>query len=205
MKGASSVPMAILAAIAALAGCAGGPATHPKAPAPEAAPGTASVAVSLSSADEIEASYGPTYATNTFLEPPGILSGGRNVFLVVRFTAFSPASLEIVGVELSGPEGAVNIQVLGRQELRRFWEERTVDDGNPASDARNDKRYAVVERYALDLDRPNALRKGSPYSLLVIAAKAEVPEEAALTVRYLVDGECAEISFQVKFWEDYIP
>lgn len=208
MKGASSVPGAasrarfafpvILAALAALAGCAGGPATRPESSGPEAAAGVAPVAVSLSSTDEIEASYGPTYATNPFLEPPGIFSGGRIAFLVVRFLSDTPRSLEIAGVELSGPEGPVKIKVLGREELRRFWEERTVDDGNPATDARNDKRYAAVDRYALSLDRPNALRKGSPYSLLVLVDKAEAPEDAALTVRFIVDGASAEESFPVK-------
>lgn len=208
MKGASSVPGAafrarsafplILAALAALSGCAGGSAAYPKTSASETAPGTAPLAVSLSTADEIEASYGPTYATNPFLEPPGIFSGGRSVFLVVRFLADAPRSLEIAGAELSGPEGPIKIQVLGRGELRRFWEERTVDDGNPATDARNDKRYAAIERYALDLDRPNALRKGSPYSLLLIASRAEAPEEATLIVRFIVDGVSAEESFPVE-------
>jgi hypothetical protein len=197
----SAVGVAAVAAIV-LSSCAGGLSARENPESAGIAAGPASVTVSLSTQAELEAVYGYTYAVNPFLPPPGIFTGGKSAFLVVRFQSDAPASLEIAGVDLAGADVAVKIQLLGKEELRRFWEGRLIDDGTQATDARNEKRYAVIDRYALNLDRATVLKKGSPYSLLIIGPKAAEIGTATLTVRYRVNGEYREQSFPVSFPEE---
>lgn len=171
--------------------CAGGPAST--------ASGAEPLTVTVSSEAEVKAAYGYTYATNPFLEPPGLFSREKTTFIVVRFLASSPVNLEIAGAEIAGAEGRIKTRVYGKEELRTYWETKTVDDGSQTTDAKSAKRFAAIDRYALDLYGPNKLRKNSPYSLLVMGPGEGDIGEAELIVRYYVDGVYEEKTFPVSF------
>ncbi len=200
MVRSSSVPflsLRILAAVLlpALAACSSGPLASGRPGAPDTASVPPAVEVSLSTRAELEEAYGWPPAVNPFLPPPSLASGFRNAFLAVRFTAGAPVSLEIGEVFLEDGGRRLEIRLLGRRELAVFWETRTITDGTAAADARNDRRRAAIDRYALDLDAPNALRKGSPYTLVVLGPPARELGAARLTVRYYVDGVPGEAAF----------
>jgi len=184
------IPAAVLV-VGLLASCAGGPA--------DLVSGPDSVLVSLSSEAEIKAAYGYAYAANPFLPPPGVLGSKRNTFLVVRFTAAANVSLEIAGADLSDATGMLKARALGRDELKRFWEARATDSGGQTAEALNDRRRAAIDRYALNLYEPNALRKNSPYSLLILGPRKDEMGTAQFTVRYYVNGQYMERIFPVEF------
>lgn len=171
--------------------CAGGP--DPNLPISE------TLSVTLSTEAEIKAAYGFTYATNPFLPAPGLFSAGKTSLLVVRFETKTPLSLDIAGVELFSPEGKLKTRLMGKEELTLFWETRSVDDGTQTTDANNQKRFAAIDRYALDLYKSNQLRRNSPYSLVIQGPPEDDIGSADLLVRYYVNGEYRESSFQVRF------
>lgn len=183
--------MFVALAMSLLAACAGAP--------DPSLSGVDALTVSLSTEDEIQSAYGYTYATNPFLPYPGMFTAGKNTFLVVRFMTSAPLDLEIAGIELLGEGGKLKTRLLGREELRLFWETRTVDDERQATDANNQKRFAAIDRYALKLNEVNSLRKNSPYSLVILAPPDEDIGIAELVVRYVVNGEYRESTFAVRF------
>lgn len=171
--------------------CAGGPDVT--------IPVSEALSVTLSTEAEIKGAYGFTYATNPFLPAPGLFSAGKTSLLVVRFETKTPLSLDIAGVELVTPEGKLKTRLMGKEELTLFWETKSVDDGTQTTDANNQKRFASIDRYALDLYKPNSLRKKSPYSLVIQGPAEEDIGTADLVVRYYVNGEYRESMFLVRF------
>lgn len=189
LKDVRNVSVALL--IFFIVACAGAP--------EPAALDSEDVIVSLSTKDEIQSAYGYTYATNPFLPYPGLFSSGKNTFLVVRFQTSSPLDLEIAGIELLSTGGKLKTRLLGKEELRLFWETRSVDDDRQITDANNQRRFAAIDRYALKLNEVNPLRKNSPYSLVILAPSEEDIGTADLVVRYVVNGEYRESTFTVRY------
>lgn len=155
--------------------------------------------VTLSNEAEIKSAYGYTFAINPFLPYPGLFTGGKNSFLVVRFQTTASLNLEIAGVDLFGTGGKLKTRLMGREELRLFWDTRSVDDDRVVTDANNQRRLAAIDRYALRLNTNNFLRKNSPYSLVILAPPEEDIGSAELIVRYVVNGEYKESTFGVSF------
>ncbi len=164
--------------------------------------GAEALNVTLSNETEIKSAYGYTYATNPFLPYPGLFSSGMNSFLVVRFQTSSPLDLEITGVDLLSTGGKLKTRILGKEELRLFWETRSVDDDRQITDANNQRRFAAIDRYALRLNKVNTLRRNSPYSLVILAPLEEDIGTADLVVRYVVNGEYRESTFTITYNED---
>lgn len=167
--------------------------------APEVLDDSEALVVTLSTVDEIQSAYGYTYATNPFLQYPGMFSSGKNTFLVVRFQTSAPVDLEITGVELLGSGGKLKTRMMGKEELRLFWETRSIDDNRQITDANSQRRFAAIDRYAVKLNKVNSLRKNSPYSLVILAPPGEDIGIADLIVRCVVNGEYRESIFTVRF------
>jgi hypothetical protein len=138
-------------------------------------------------------SYGPTYATNPFLAPSGLIKGTPDELAVLRIDLTLPESARI-GIQGSVQDSAGNTvaRLLDLNELRTYW-----SDWGDRTDKSSRDRLGMLERWCVPSLEFNAHGGRSQY-VIVMMGKNPLPRPASVVVSVTLNNvEAGSFTFEL--------